>query len=252
MGVPREETFKNLDKASRNLVALPAQESGGLIWVQLDRHAAPDFSSLSEQVALDLTSMGIPNCHIYGRKSFEVKANWKLVLEPFLEGYHVQRLHARSIGRLFADTPNIADRFGLHYRQISGKAHYTPQALDDTDANIHATVTHAYQLFPSTVIVTSPYYISVMIIMPQSVGRSTVEYFMTTRSAPDNPKAEELYARSYETILNVFGGEDFRAAEWSQEGLAAGALENVVYCGLEEAIPQYYDVLDKLVAGGSL
>jgi hypothetical protein len=67
---------------------------------------------------------------------------------------------------------------------------------------------------------------------------------MLTQSAPDNPKAEDLYARSYELILKVFGTEDFRAAEISQVGLDSGALGTVVYGGLEQAIPDFYEALE--------
>jgi len=248
MGVPRQETFAGLDKSTRPLAQLPCKESGGLIWVILDRHAPADFSSLSDQLAVDFTAMGIPEAHVYGHKRFDLNANWKLVLEPFLEGYHVQRLHAQSIGDMFADVPNVYDRFGRHTRQVSGKLNFTPDLLDGSVKNIHEIVTHAYLAFPNTVVVTSPYYISVMIIMPRAAGRSVVDYFMLTRQAPDNPKAESLYARSYELILKVFGTEDFRAAEISQEGLDSGALDTVVYGGLEHAIPDFYETLEATFA----
>jgi hypothetical protein len=45
-------------------------------------------------------------------------------------------------------------------------------------------------------------------------------------------------------ILKVFGTEDFRAAEISHVGLASGALEDVVYSGLEETILMYYKILE--------
>ena len=244
VGVPREETFANLDKSTRGLAELPCRESGGIIWVHLDPKATPRFDLLSDVVAADFEHMNIPTMHVYGRKSFDLAANWKLVLEPFLEGYHVQRLHAQSIGDMFADVPNVHHTLGVHTRQISGKANFTPDQLDEPGKNIHSIVTHAYQLFPNTVVVTSPYYISVMFIIPVAANRSRVDYFMLTREAPDNPKAEELFSRSYELILKVFGTEDFRAAEISQEGLATGALDKVIYGGLEAAIPPYYDMLE--------
>lgn len=244
VGVPREETFANLDRADRGLAELPCAEFGGLIWVQLDRKAEPDFSTLAEQMATDFEAMGIPTAHVYGHKRFDLKANWKLVLEPFLEGYHVQRLHSQSIGDMFADVPNVYDRFGLHTRQISGKMNFQPEMLEGKIKNIHEIVTHAYLAFPNTVVVTSPYYISLMIIMPTSETTSKVDYYMLTAQAPDNPKAEDVYARSYKLILQVFGNEDFRAAEISQEGLNSGALDDVVYGGLERAIPDFYEALE--------
>ena len=48
-------------------------------------------------------------------------------------------------------------------------------------------------------------------------------------------------------ILNVFGNEDFRAAEISHMGLSSGAIRDVVYCGLEETIPLYYGILERFL-----
>lgn len=245
--VPREETMKNFNKADRGLAELACREAGGLVWVMLDRNAEPDFSNMDEGLTADLEAFDLPRMNVYGRKTFDLKANWKLVQEPFLEGYHVQRLHSRTVGPLFADVPNVTSLLGLNIRQISGKMNFTPDCLDVEGENIHKSVTHAYLVFPNTVIVTSPYYISVMIIMPAGPDRSIVDYAMLTRGGTDNEKAAEVYKRSYEMIINVFGGEDFRAAEISQAGLATGALKDVVYCGLEETIPLYYDILERYI-----
>ncbi|WP_298291511.1 SRPBCC family protein [Novosphingobium sp.] len=244
IGVPRPETFINLDKSKRNLLELPSREQGGIIWVMLDRHAEPDFSSLVPELGEDLDALDLATAHVYGRKTFDVQANWKLVLEPFLEGYHVQRLHASTVGPLYADVPNVVDKLGPTLRQISGKLNFTPNDLDLPDENIHKTVTTVYNLFPSGVIITSPWYISVMILHPRAPDRTIVDYHNLTRVAPDNPKAEALYKTSYDMVLDVFGNEDYRAATISHAGLATGALETVVYSGLEATVPIYYDVLE--------
>ena len=247
--VPLEQTFVGLDKTTRGLVELPSLEAGGLIWAILDRHAKPDFSAVHDQLIADLDAFDIGGMHIYGRKTFDVKANWKLVLEPFLEGYHVRRLHVNSVGPLFTDSPNVVETFGDHLRQISGKQQFTPDVIDIPGENVHKSVTHAYQIFPSTVLVTSPYYISIMIIMPQAPDRSIVDYYMLTRTPPDTERAQDVYQRSYDMIVNVFGNEDYRAAEWCQSGLSSGALEDVIYCGLEAAVPVYYNQLERRLEG---
>jgi len=249
VGAARPETFINLDKSSRGLAELPSREAGGIIWAMLDRHAEPDFCGVDAELTADLEAFDLPDLHVYGHKSFDLKANWKVVLEPFLEGYHVQRLHARTVGPLFADVPNVVDKLGLNIRQISGKMNFTPDCLDIPGENIHASVTHAYNIFPNCVIVTSPYYISVMFLMPAAVDRTLVDYFMLTRRPPDNPKGAELYRKSFEMIVGVFGGEDFYAAELSQAGLSSGAIDDVVYSGLEATIPIYYEILDDVLAG---
>ncbi len=248
VAVAREETFVAFEKHTRNLTELPSKEFAGLVWVILDRSVEPDWSNLHPQIDEDFKAMRLDQGHVYGRRTFELDANWKVILEPFLEGYHVQRLHAKSIGQMFSDTPNVTDVFGPNIRQISGKMNFTPDALNEEGENIHKTVTHAYQVFPNTVIVTSPYYISVMIIMPKAPGKSVVDYYMVTPVAPDNEKAEALYAKSYELIQHVFGNEDFWAAEMSQQGLEAGALDTVIYSGMEETILTFYDILERQLA----
>lgn len=247
IGVARSEMFKGLDKSTRGLRQLPSRVFGGVVYAQLDG-SEPDYSQLADQIAEDFGALGIEDAHVYGRQVFQLKANWKVVLEPFLEGYHVQRLHAASIGNLFVDAPNIVDIFGANVRQVSGRIDYEPAMLDeDPEANVHKLVTHAYTAFPNVVVVTSQYYTSVMILMPRDVDHTTVHYFMLTPGPATTPKAEEVFKRSYDLIISVFGGEDFRAAEISQAGLATGVPKDVVYCGLEANIVHYYEALEALL-----
>jgi len=245
VGAARPETFKNLDKQARGLAEIPCSEAGGLIWAILDRAAPADFSGIDADLVRDFEALELATSYVHGRKSFDLKANWKLVLEPFLEGYHVQRLHASSVGPLFADAPTVVDRLGNSLRQVSGKAQFTPDSLLDPTENIHKTITHAYQVFPCTVVITSPYYVSVMILKPMAVDRTLVDYHMLTLNPADNERARALYDRSLAMVLNVFGNEDFRAAEICQVGLSSGALREVVYSGLEYAIPMHYETLDR-------
>ncbi|WP_339348402.1 aromatic ring-hydroxylating dioxygenase subunit alpha [uncultured Sphingomonas sp.] len=247
IGVARSDMFEGVMKDQRGLKELPSIVWGGVIYAQLNGGPL-DVSQLHDQIDADFTALGIPGGHVYGRKTFDLAANWKVVLEPFLEGYHVQRLHAASIGALFVDAPSVSDTFGVNIRQVSGRIGYEPAMLDeDADMNVHKLVTHAYTAFPNVVVVTSQYYTSVMILMPYGVDRTIVHYYMVTPGPATTPKAEEVFERSYDLIIKVFAGEDFRAAQISQEGLNAGVPESTVYCGLEENVIRYYEALETLL-----
>ncbi|MFX5522273.1 hypothetical protein ABTD78_23680, partial [Acinetobacter baumannii] len=80
--------------------------------------------------------------------------------------------------------------------------------------------------------------------MPVSERETNVDYYMLTLEAPQSEKAEEVAARSFELILKVFGEEDFRAAEISQQGLEAGVPQETIYCGLEANIVRYYEAIE--------
>ena len=248
IAVARDDVFDELDKRTLGLAELPVREFGGMIWAILDRDAEADFSVLEAALGEDLERLRIPQAHVYARRIFNVKANWKLIMEPFQENYHVRRLHANSIGDMFVDGAGVVTPFGRHQRKIYGKGNFDSTLLEDPKQDIHKIVTHIYQLFPNGILITSPYYTSLMILMPRSEGETSVEYFMLTPGAAQSEKVENLYARSYELIQKVFGGEDFRAAEISQVGLASGALKEVIYGGMEITIPAYYDRLDASMA----
>lgn len=247
IGIPRQDTFPSLNKADLGLVTLPSFESGGFIWIGTQPGSKVEPLPETDALCADMEAFGLHRMHMYGHRTYDLASNWKFVIEPFLEGYHVQRLHAKSIGSMFADVPTIPTRIGHHQRQTSGKANFEPSVLENNVDNLHRYITHSYLVFPNTIIVTSPYYISVMILMPKAKDRTIVEYHMLVKSAPDNPKAEDVYKRSFELIHDVFGGEDFRAATIQQEAMNSGAIEEVYYGGLERMVTVFHESLESLL-----
>ena len=241
IGVSRSEAFQGLDKNQRGLIELEAREWGGLVYVQLNRDIPADWSNLSQQVADDFDALGIGSAHVYGRKTFDLQANWKVVLEPFLEGYHVQRLHAATIATFFADGITVADRIGQHQRAAVGRAAYLSEIDRDDWGELRKAVTYTYQLFPSSVVIVSPDYINLLVGMPQSTGRTLIEDFMLIPEAPASNEAEAHWQRSWDLLDGgTFGDEDFHAAALCHRGLASGQLDEVVLGMLEHGIADFH------------
>lgn len=244
LGAARSELFEDFDKSEYTLPQLPVREYAGIIWGVLDPAVTPDWSALDEGFGIDMEHLGVPNSYMYGTKRFDLNANWKLVLEPFMESYHVTRLHRDSLGDLFKDMPVIVSKLGPHQRKVAGKIQFEPHMIENREENIHKTVTHAYQIFPNGVLITSPYYISMMVLMPRSPERTLVDYYMLLPEKPETDKAKDIAKRSYDLVLDVFGNEDFRASQTAHEGLASGGLEKLTYGGMENTIPTYYSQLE--------
>jgi Rieske 2Fe-2S family protein len=244
-GVPRADCFPGLDKSEKSLPRFPAIESGGLIWFA--REDGADFEP-SLALAPDLEAFGLGRLHLYRRHTHAVAANWKLIVDAFLESYHVQRLHAGTIADFFADGITAADMVGPHQRAAVGRADYLAAIDRDDWQQLRRAVTFTYHLFPSAILVVSPDYVNLLVVMPQSVGSSLVEDFMLIPEPPATPEAEEHWRKSWEILdSGTFGGEDFHAAALCQRGLSAGILDKVTLGALESGIAPFHERLEALL-----
>ena len=242
IGLPRPETFAGLNKQDYGLKALPSLESGGLIWFSPD-----DDADFTDAVSLgpDFDAFGMRDLFLYNRHVHDVPSNWKLIMDAFMESYHVTRLHAATIGPFFKDGITAADSIGAHQRSAVGRAEDLAEMDLGNWPKLRSSVTFAYQLFPATVIVVSPDYVNIMVLMPQSVGRTLVEDFMLIPEEPKTDKARDHWARSW-TLLDkgVFAAEDFRAAALGQQGLESGALEELTLGSLETGIRNFHQSIE--------
>jgi nitrite reductase/ring-hydroxylating ferredoxin subunit len=235
--MPRPDCFPGIDKSEYGLSELPCAEAGGLIWFARE---PADFSD-AEALAPEFDAFGLDRHHLFRRRTHKVAANWKLIMDAFLESYHVQRLHAPTIAKFFADGITAADMIGPHQRSAVGRSEYLAR-IDHKDwGALRAAITFAYQLFPATIMIMSPDYVNLMVLMPQAVGGTLVEDFMLIPGPPETAEAEAHWEKSWELLdQGTFASEDFRAAALGQEGLSTGTVERLTLGALETGIRHFH------------
>ena len=242
VGLPRTDAFPGLDKSDYGLKRLPTREAGGLIWFSFDESA--DFGE-ADALGHDFDAFGLGGMHLFRRRTHQVGANWKLIMDAFLESYHVLRLHAETIGPFFKDGVASADTIGPHQRSAVGRDVDEAAVRAGDWPTLRRAITYTYQMFPGTVLIVSPDYVNLMVLMPQAHDRVWVEDFMLIPEPPATDKALRHWEKSWNLLDGgVFASEDFRAAALGQQGLSSGAVAQVTLGTLEAGIRQFHDEVE--------
>ena len=246
LALPRPDTFPELDKAEYGLAELPSCEAGGLIWYA--PVAGADFA-LPAELGPDFDAFALRDLHLFRRRTHDVASNWKLIMDAFLESYHVARLHAATIAPFFRDGVTSGDEIGPHRRAFVARA-AEMAGIDMNDmAQLRRTGTYTYQLFPAAVLIVSPDYVNLMSLWPQGHDRTLVEDFMLIPEPPATDKARDHWERSWALLDGgVFGSEDFRAAALGQQGLESGALDFLTLGTLEGGIRRQHEICEEQMA----
>lgn len=243
--VPRPAIFDDLDKGEHALRRVACVEAGGLIWAQVRSERPADFTNVTGALKDDLDAFGLGDMHLFKKNTYNIHANWKLIMDSMLDTYHVIRLHKDTLAKFFVDWPTVTERVGPHLRSAGARENFIKAALTDDLDVVREMSVLTYNIFPNGIVVLSPGYISVAIMRPLAFDRTEVEYLMLSDVVPQNASDEKKLEQSFALMDAAFGNEDFWAAELGQEGLATGAYEYLTLGGMEVQMRMFHDIIDE-------
>jgi phenylpropionate dioxygenase-like ring-hydroxylating dioxygenase large terminal subunit len=242
--VPHEETFRGEHRSRDRLVGAHAAARHGFIWAGLEPF---DLGSDLEPIDEELSGIGVGGLTLYQRVEREVRGNWKLIIEAFLDGYHIRHLHRDSIYRFFIDAVAEAEPAGSHIRAINARRTLLEARAHPLDTgDIRQVATPSYLVYPNTTLVLHPDYLSVIIAIPIAPERTRFIHEMLIPGAPKTEAEKEHWAKSFALIdRGVFLAEDLAAVEAMQRGIESGANESLLFGELEHAAHWFHESLDR-------
>jgi len=250
IAVPQEHGFPGLDRAGMGLVPVPVEERHGLVWLAADRHATIDLDGHLAGLGADFDAFGFGDHLLFRRERQRRRTNWKLIADAFLEAYHVRRLHSGTVGPFFADNEFSMDRVGRHIRTAVARQ-TTGAALDRPveEWRIGDDVTFAYFIFPCTVVVIQPDFLTILNFIPLSADETEVDHIMLIPDVPANAEEREHYDRAFEFMdTGVFSSEDVWVAEQAHSVIRAQANEVMTLGTFEHGVKHFHDTLDTAIA----
>jgi phenylpropionate dioxygenase-like ring-hydroxylating dioxygenase large terminal subunit len=237
--VPDEHGFPGLDKSARGLVPVAAEERSGVVFVT--QSPGPRDPSLDE-----LPRLLPPTLRHVGTSESEIEANWKILVEGFLEGYHIRWTHPRTFYPVQFDNLNVVERFGRNSRiAFPYTAIERLRAVPAAERTAEGKLTYVYHLFPNAMVATFPQFVFLVVLEPLALDRTRGVTFILT----DRPAETEAASQRGADLVGAGATEDNDVARAIQRSLASGANEFFEFGRFEGALAHFHRTLDAALAG---
>lgn len=217
-GVPGRSGFPDLDADEHGLAEVHAAEVGGIVYVSQD---APIEQSFLDRALTFFT----PEQEIFEQGELVDEANWKLLHETFMEGYHIKSLHRESFYPYGLDNTTLVETFGPNSRIIFPFRRI--EKLRDVrsgERRLDGVVTSVYQLFPNVNVAVLSKHTSMVVLDPVSPTQTQWFYYRLTNTPADGtPIPLEEAERDARFVVDFGQDEDREAARSIQKTVATKA-----------------------------
>lgn len=215
------EHLDNFDTNDIYLSQVSVEEFCGFVYVNLDPHAEPlakqsgDLASEIHQFAPDVGRLTFAH-----RLTFDVKSNWKNVVDNFLECYHCPVAHKDFVSLLDFDTYKVTTR-GIYSSHMAkgSKSKNTAYSVEGATVDDHSV----WYLWPTTCLMRYPGRGNFLVMNIVPIGpeetREIYDFFFES-AEPTEPEWETI---TY--IKEVLQQEDIDIVESVQRGMNTPAFQ---------------------------
>jgi len=215
-GVPRFDRTELFDKKDFGLDTVAVQEWQGMIFCCLEPNEAPPFEEVVDGIAERIAPLDLSTLGFHQRDRYDVKANWKVYVDNYLEGYHIPLVH-----------PDLCDVLDFRSYQTDVMQHYSLQHSPfRDDDNIYGSPdeeAYYYFIYPNIMLNILPGRLQVNRVdaLAWNACRTVFDYYY----APDILASNPDRIASDRTFADQVQDEDIDICQRVQAGLESRAYD---------------------------
>ncbi len=243
------DTFGAVDHGSRGLTPLTCIERAGLVWVCLTPGESFDIDAWLGEFAVQLATLALSDWHLFEQRELP-GPGWKVALDGYLEAYHHNSLHGKTVGKFTVGNLLVLDTYGPHQRLTFGRrslGDLVDQPESDWDVDKHIRLIH--NCFPNLSIsgILGDHCL-VSQIFPGPTPESTLtRQTVLVHQAPTTPEARAASENFSAMVLQAVRDEDYAVGRTIQAGLHAGANKEFLFGRNEPAVQNYHRTVARLM-----
>jgi phenylpropionate dioxygenase-like ring-hydroxylating dioxygenase large terminal subunit len=248
---PDDRSFAEIEKSTRPLVVLPAVEKYGMIWVSPTPGAQFDVDASLCGLERDLAAYGLHSYHHYETRTLRRGINWKIVIDTFLETYHLNVLHPKTVSPILHSNLATFDAFGRNLRMIGARRTIERlREIPEAQWDLMPYSAIVCVLFPNTVFIMQGDHLETWHAFPAGNGidESAMYVSLYTPEPALTDSARGHWDRNFALLMATVEQEDFPLSEGMQRGFSSGAQEDVLFGRNEPALQHFHKSIKAALA----
>ncbi|MGC4252746.1 MAG: aromatic ring-hydroxylating dioxygenase subunit alpha [Sphingobium sp.] len=249
-----QRDFVGLDMSCRSLIPVRCESIGRYVFINLEDNG----QSLDDYLgrSADLLKLHQPDTlRLVAKQTYHVKSNVKVLLEAFLESYHIKSIHNNTVDRFLDHRGVVINMWSNGHSQM-----ITPYRSErigwvdpgtvglpvmDNVSELLRTSTLQTMFYPNFMIAWAEAGSPAMVFWPAGLDRSVCEVHWFAPSWGDGPRPEvwDLRLRNFERILM----EDVMFQEGIQRSLESHGYKGSMLSYQERRIYHWHQEADRRI-----
>lgn len=243
IGVYGENSFGEVERSTMGLTRLACDERSGVIFVCLTPGKIFDVDLWLGGFADKLADQDLQNWHLYTER-YLPGAGWKATLDGYLEVYHHDSVHGKTVGPHTVGNLLVHDTWGAHQRMAIARKNISelndtaPESWEQPESFIRVV----HSLFPNlSISAILGGQCLVGFVFPGETSTTTItRQLILSAEAPDTEEEVAEVETFSQMTLQAVRDEDYALVATVQGALHSGANDSFLIGRNEPAVQHYH------------
>jgi nitrite reductase/ring-hydroxylating ferredoxin subunit len=252
IGRPREKAFDEIPKKECNLKQLKIHNHNGFLFITINSKSETKYKKNKPNLDKLIGNYNLNNYHYYKSKKISINMNWKLAVDTFLEIYHIDSLHDKTLSSIIMSDLALFDSFGQNIRLIGARTSVLGSKKRLlTNKEFITNTLQLYILFPNTILVVHSEHIEFWHVLPgQKENKCEVSLSLFSREKASTVSAKKHWENNFKLAIDVVEEEDFPLGEDVQKGFYADTKRKLIFGKNEPGLQHFHKKINEALKNG--
>jgi phenylpropionate dioxygenase-like ring-hydroxylating dioxygenase large terminal subunit len=205
------KTFGSVDTSCMGLLEVPTEERHGCVWVVDSTDGEIDVASWLGEMDDVLSAYRLDTYTCYRLGTFDEPINWKVLMDAFVDGYHIAATHGASVAPHFYNNLQTFEQLGRHARVVTARKSIDRiRDREPGEEPIDPHITMGHFIMPNSSFLRQPDHFEHLsfIAHPTDPARCRMTMRILIRDVNLTDKARKRWDKNWDILMAVLRDED--------------------------------------------